>query len=349
MPAFLVLVLLCTAEIAAGFQISGTVKEDSVQIHARTSGDSSVTGVLNKGQRVTIDFVVNGADGQWCGIGTGYVACDALDWTPAPAPGPTPNSAASGKPDDSAISDVLELSGIRAVTSRAATHLDPRLARTQPLSSPELDALKRTIADTAEEEMQKCIAGKLRERYSARHMADLSQWMRSPLARKMADLDTQLTYAVMLPPDAADYSQFLQKNPPSQRRFALVQRLDSARQTSDSIGRMIAAMIRGAARETEAPRPGQKRMQQADVDKLVQRFRVEIQPAIQQASIMRSLYAFRAVKDNELEQFVRWNESPGGIWLAAAVNEGLSQAGYNIGQSAFQHVNELKRSKRLLF
>lgn len=63
-----------------------TVLSDSLTVFSRTSSDSTIVKNLKKGDVVTIEYEIEGADGAWCGIMeegqatiSGYVQCQDLE------------------------------------------------------------------------------------------------------------------------------------------------------------------------------------------------------------------------------------------------------------------------------
>jgi hypothetical protein len=355
-----------TVSIALAWQGAGraVVSGDSVNLYSKMSAQSVVIRSLRQGDVVSVDFVVNSPEGAWCAVRetgpsarAGYIQCQDLSRErhvapPEAAPAERPPEAPSvpSSAQEALVEEALDLSGVEAILARAREQMDPRLARRQGLSEREMDLLKRVQAEWFETgAFREAITGKLRARFSPERVSALLDGVRSPLVRKMIELETQVASAPLLATELSDFSLRLQTHPPTPQRVALIQRLDGATQTSETISRAVIAMMRGAARQIDPTVPAEMRLQHGDLDKLIQRFKYEYQPAIQQGTRMRLLYAYRSIADKELEDYVRWRESAGAVWFATAVNEALSEAAFGIGENMFRQLNMLKKSKRLIW
>ncbi len=103
--AYLLLACFCmppyVSQVKAEIEAPGgrvAVKADSATVFARMSENSEAVKTLKKGDMITVEFEIEGADGAWCGIveegqitTTGYIQCKYLErgelqkmrWRPA--------------------------------------------------------------------------------------------------------------------------------------------------------------------------------------------------------------------------------------------------------------------------
>ncbi len=88
------ILLLCPAasvSYAEGIESShtATIKSDSVAVYSEMSAISRILKSLKKGDKVTVEIEIEGAEGMWCGIieqghsaVTGYIECKYLEQEP---------------------------------------------------------------------------------------------------------------------------------------------------------------------------------------------------------------------------------------------------------------------------
>ncbi len=84
--------LICVlAGLCSAAREQATVKNDSEPVYSLASTTSPLVNYLKQGDVVTVDFVISGTVGKWCGVATvkepvtaGYVPCDHLNRTGSP-------------------------------------------------------------------------------------------------------------------------------------------------------------------------------------------------------------------------------------------------------------------------
>jgi len=96
--------------LAEAQDVRGTVKADSLPVHAAMSSDGEVVTTLERGKVVRVSLSVSNGDGNWCSIsdivsakGLGFVRCDELDRQNVPSTTTSGGGALSSAPDNEVV------------------------------------------------------------------------------------------------------------------------------------------------------------------------------------------------------------------------------------------------------
>ena len=59
--------------------LAALVKQDGALVYREMSAESELVATLRAGDRVNVEYAVNGERGAWCKVAQGFVNCEALD------------------------------------------------------------------------------------------------------------------------------------------------------------------------------------------------------------------------------------------------------------------------------
>jgi hypothetical protein len=167
-------------------------------------------------------------------------------------------------------------------------------------------------------------------RLTAGQPAELPNWLDAPQAAKLSEM-TKIASTAAARDELVAYASGLRENPPPQERLLLIHRLHEAtRSTNVELESTIAA-VRAIAETINPALPADKRFQRSDLDQALASVRSTLEPILKNARIVHYLFTFRAAADDELEQYVRFWESPSGQWLRAAIEAGFGDATRQMG------------------
>ena len=169
-------------------------------------------------------------------------------------------------PSDS-VEASLDSFGLRAALSTYTqnTHLLSFIDKGR-LAEIDVPALDRILSERFQSAaFQQAIVGQIRKNYSAERLPELVEWLRSPVAKKMADLER---YA--LRPDSRDelvaFAQGLTKSPPVEARLLLVHRLYDSLKTCDMEVDSTIALVYTVAMAIGPALPKEKRYTGPELD-----------------------------------------------------------------------------------
>src|SRR5260370_29253743 len=244
------------------------VGADTLPVYATMSQAGEPKATLKRGDIVTIGLVLFDADVTWCAISKigetkrlGFASCEFLErdrsaaprrppavaaTPPAPHPIDPPVAPAAVPEPASAPADfvdtVLDGFGLRPAIANytQTTHLLAFLDKGR-LAEIDVPALERVLDKQFQPRpFYTAIGDQLRKSYSPERLPALTEWMRSPVAQKLAGR-LRLAYSAESRPELVAFASPLSKTPAPQPRLLLIHRLFDASRLSDmEIERTIA-------------------------------------------------------------------------------------------------------------
>lgn len=305
-----------------------TVKSESAVLRSAMEESGPALMTLGNGDAVDVRMALDGPGGAWCSVETqgpqrrsGYVRCDQLDRTAG-------GVSLQGSPDQEAVIDtLLELSGTKR---QIGVITDPRqfqaLLRNDTSADAELVRLRRALTLAFRPE---AFHGPLR-RYISRNFSQarapfLLQWLYSPLSRKMVEIELQAARPEAVEELKRYRGEFAKKSPPVSR-LLLVQRLDEALQSSQFHVDMQMLLFRNAMEAINPSLPARLRLPDVELKRQIDSLRADLWPQARDTTWIHLLYIYRSVPDSELEEYVRFWESPNGRWFPPLLHGGLLDA-----------------------
>jgi len=306
------------------------VKAESMPVYAAMDLGSAVIAKLPKGTVVAVDLIMLGNSIRWCSITAGaqqeiagYVNCAYLERGAAPQQRP---SFKQGAPA-ATIEELLRLSGIEVMLARAAdpATLAKALRDAGGKESPEMDQLVSVLqAAMRPERFLSAVREKLRQDYSQERMDEVLNFCRSDLARRINSAEVDAVGAE----GAQRFRQYLDKmqgQAPPPERLALVRRLDSVTDTWDLQMEIATSVLRAVAEVQNPKLPAGQRLTEEKLGQITAGLR-GMQPALKSLTYARMLHVYASVPTGELEQYVRFWETPSGRWYRNVLYQGMVEA-----------------------
>lgn len=172
------------------------------------------------------------------------------------------------------------------------------------------------------------------------HLVEVLVWFRSPLARKI----TELEIVASVPADQLEKQKFimsLQSRPPDLQRLTIVKNLNIAVHLYGSMLKSVTAML---VNFSEAL-PFEKRAAPGEIEEKLKSEFLKQQLLLEQANLVSSLYTYRSLSDDELIQYTKFLTSSGGQWMAKLVEEMLSSVFGTIGREFGGRMSEAFKAK----
>lgn len=246
---------------------------------------------------------------------------------PAPAPRPPVATRETAPKAGGATADeVIELSSVRpqlaATPARLAGEFKPRGARLNAEDTATLEQILARHFDA--DRLYAQVRAEFKRRADARKLADVAEWLRSPLGQKI----TALEVAAGLESDAAQraiaFTPGGRGGPPA-ARVALVERIDwTAGLTDGWLESMLAAARAMALAMNRALAP-EERQTTAQIERQIQQLRGQARARLAQSTVAFMLYEYRALDDDELQQYADFLGSDAGRWYTATMSKAMNR------------------------
>jgi len=147
-------------------------------------------------------------------------------------------------------------------------------------------------------------------------------WYDSPLGRRIVGQELAALIAAGGPDAVAD----LENNRPSPRRLELIERLDVGGGASETTVDVTVAIVRSLTVAFQPGLPAVAKLSRAQLDKQIAQARNRTLEDMRRLCRVSMLLAYRALTDDELEQYVRFVESDSGQWYMSVMNSALLAA-----------------------
>ncbi len=356
--------------VAAGAR--AIVGADTLPVYATMSQAGEPKATLKRGDIVTIGLVLFDADVTWCAISKigetkrlGFASCEFLerDRSAAPAPAPPvaatppaphpidPPVAPAAVPEPASapadfVDTVLDGFGLRPAIANytQTTHLLAFLDKGR-LAEIDVPALERVLDKQFQPgPFYTAIGDQLRKSYSPERLPALTEWMRSPVAQKLAGR-LRLAYSAESRPELVAFASSLSKTPPPQPRLLLIHRLFDASRLSDMEVESTIALVHTTAQAISPALPKEKRYSASELDRALGSVKSRYRSVMTNAKLVQYLFAYQSASDAELEQYARFLESDSGRWLISTIDKGFFEATGVISQRLRAEIPRNVKSK----
>lgn len=244
----------------------------------------------------------------------------AAEREPAAKPAPAVKAGAA------TADEVLELSGVKpqlvTAPAKLAGEFKPRRGR---LNAEDTASVEQIVARHFDaERLYTQIRTEFRRRADAKKLADVAEWLRSPLGRKI----TALEVAAGLESDAAQrmiaFAPGGRGGPPA-ARVALMERMDWAAGVTDGSLESMLASARAMAMAVNRALPPDERQTSVQIERQVQQLRAQARAKLAQSTTMFMLYQYRSLDDDELQQYADFLASDAGRWYSATMSKAMNR------------------------
>jgi hypothetical protein len=186
--------------------------------------------------------------------------------------------------------------------------------RHSQFTAEQLEIAKQVVREQfASEKLEKRVLESLDKQTEREYLDETLQWLRTPLGRKIV----QARIAIHSPVGSAEMTRFVEQkevNPPSPKRLELIERYDDAALSSAMASETVLLSAYGIAVMVDAMKPEGERMRPEAMLDSMNSQRSLLEPIFEETSAMTSLFAFRDLSDEELEDLVVFAESAAGRW-----------------------------------
>jgi hypothetical protein len=231
--------------------------------------------------------------------------------------------AAAGAAGDE-MQEIYRLSGLEAQVGAldrvVAASLTPNLQRI-PAERAALvrDAVLRAWSTPV---LQQDVVARLAKVHDPQQAAATLRWLRSPLGRRVTELETHATSAEGVQALEA-FSQQLRSHPPDQTRLALARALDQATGATEFAVEVSLASARAAMSAVGAALPEEKRLEPAKIEAAIESQRQRLHDQLAMASLASTLFTYQSLSNSELESYLAFTRGDAGRWYHDAVKQAL--------------------------
>ncbi|PYM96079.1 MAG: hypothetical protein DME04_03040 [Candidatus Rokuibacteriota bacterium] len=227
---------------------------------------------------------------------------------------------------DALIAEALELSGTRKALESVPSQIKLQLeARQTALKPPDKARATKILADAFRPEaLYGAVRDAFRSSYDPQRMGLVMVQLRSPLFKKVAALEL----AANEPAAKADFEVFAQtlaRDVPAPARVDLVTRQEAVVRSAALQMEMSIIAFKAVLRALEPAVPSEKRPTAREVEFAERTLRSQ-QDALTRGALVRALYTYRTLSDQELATYVEFSESDAGLWFVASQRKGLLDA-----------------------
>lgn len=206
------------------------------------------------------------------------------------------------------------------------------------LAEIDLSALEAIVEQNITgERLARVIESEYNSAYASSHGEALLRWWRSPLSGRVGRLFDEAgkdeAYARLV-----GFANRLKKNPPDQSRLVLIHRLHDAQRTSEMQADATIALVRAIAQGLNPLLPQAKRFGGRELEDALKTVRERYLAVLRNANIVFDLFALQSCSDQEIEEDVKFWESPAGVWLMEARQRGFRRAEESMSRSLFSDI-----------
>ncbi len=247
------------------------------------------------------------------------------------------NSASESFDKIKIVEEILELSGTKKQIENFPSLVEVQLAGYKNKQKPEIfEIVSKVMSESYKAEtMYQVVLDNLIANFDKNHYAALLNWLRSPLSRKMSQLEEQASTSEALQ-EMREFAAKLQYSPPLQERVALAQALDEAIGGTNLSIEMITLTNLQMYKAFETVILETQRIKEDNwEEKLKSSLKAQLEQPIKQNTLTSFLYIYRSVSDEELREYINFWDSEEGRWcnkiLTRAFLDAMAKVGREMG------------------
>jgi len=224
------------------------------------------------------------------------------------------------------ITEALEISGTKHALETIPAHIRAQLdVRQTPIKPEEKARVVKILGDAFRPDvLYGAVRAAFKANYDPSRMGFVIGQLRTPLFRKVAALEV----AASEPGAKQDLERFaigLQGDVPKPARVALVQRYEASMRSAELQIEMGVVAFKAVSRSLEPVLPSEKRPTAREMDSAERTLRAK-QDSLVRDALVRWLYTFRSLTDEELGEYVAFAETDAGRWFVTTQRKGLLDA-----------------------
>jgi len=224
------------------------------------------------------------------------------------------------------ITEALEISGTKHALETIPAHIRAQLdVRQTPIKPEEKARVVKILGDAFRPDvLYGAVRAAFKANYDPSRMGFVIGQLRTPLFRKVAAMEV----AASEPGAKQDLERFaigLQGDVPKPARVALVQRYEASMRSAELQIEMGVVAFKAVSRSLEPVLPSEKRPTAREMDSAERTLRAK-QDSLVRDALVRWLYTFRSLTDEELGEYVAFAETDAGRWFVTTQRKGLLDA-----------------------
>ena len=224
------------------------------------------------------------------------------------------------------ITEALEISGTKHALETIPAHIRAQLdVRQTPIKPEEKARVVKILGDAFRPDvLYGAVRAAFKANYDPSRMGFVIGQLRTPLFRKVAALEV----AASEPGAKQDLERFaigLQGDVPKPARVALVQRYEASMRSAELQIEMGVVAFKAVSRSLDPVLPSEKRPTAREMDTAERTLRAK-QDSLVRDALVRWLYTFRSLTDEELGEYVAFAETDSGRWFVTTQRKGLLDA-----------------------
>jgi len=231
---------------------------------------------------------------------------------------------AAPRAEAQALDDLLDRSGLKAHLQGLTAGIRAQFMRAhRRQSGQDRITIDRIVAERfAPETLHTKIRLEFQRNVEPGRLEKALAWYDSPLGKRVVGQELAALITAGGPEAVAD----LERNRPSPRRLELIERLDEGGGASETTVDVTVAIVRSLTVAFQPGLPSVAGLSRAQLDKQIAQARNRTLENMRRLSRVSMLLAYRALSDDELEQYVQFVESAAGQWYLSVLNSALLAA-----------------------
>lgn len=220
---------------------------------------------------------------------------------------------------------IIEKSGISMFLQSFPEQIEGQYIQRKPIAEhPDAErmATDMIIESYNYEESINLFKGYIVNNSSQKDLDEIVLWLNTPLAKKMTDAELSMA----TPDGQADllrYAANLQTDPPSQERIDLMLRFESAARMTETTVAFIEIISKGFMSSLNGVIEKEKKITEEDMEKQFENMRPVVKQLMWQQNLLSAHYMYRDISKNDIEQYIKFYQSPVGKKYSDLVIGGL--------------------------
>ena len=244
------------------------------------------------------------------------------------------------------IREALELAGVKKQMQQIPAMVRAQITKRQGETDPKVHAaISKILTESYQaEEIYQAVENSFKYHFDQKRLTTVLEWLRSPLGRKISELELR-TIDPERVQELQKFAAQLKEKPAAKEHMTLVRRLDDATGATQLTLQMNLAGLRSSVKAIDAILPPAKRLQEGQLEKLVNEMKAQLQGPLREGTLTNFLFTYRSLSDPELRRYVEYAESDHGRWFHRVLTEGFLQAMTAAGEKAFQQIVKVKAAE----
>ena len=235
--------------------------------------------------------------------------------------------AASGPAADAKVGRLLEVSGMAHTVRQVLPGMLEGINAPQPGVPANVRGALRDAATQAFQPgpMMEKVRASMGSALNDRQIGETLSWLDSPLGGRITAAENEAAEPAALGRMEA-YARELERQPPSKQRANLIGELNRATGSGELTASMLEAAVLASALGVNAALPAQQRVPGDVLQKQVKAGLPQLRKQAEQMVTLGLHYAYRAFSDKDIESYLNFLKSPGGVAYSKAAVAAFRQA-----------------------